>query len=286
MKRCLSFLFLGSLVLTGCQIGGPSSVVMPLEDDEEYRFTNKQLSQEEYSSVLYCLKKPNVDCEYKVTLNYNIDDEMFDTTTNGEYVKYSYAIEGEFRSSVSLFTSNINGAFCLGSSYHKYFFEEDDVDHSYETTIQYGTYKGALDYGNLLKHEYVGTTDYQEQSYNPNIPTYYPSSDQQKDVKTPRKDFRAMRNTDIFIDEALSLNGVSPFPVSFGYSNIDYRFEDIPVYSHKLDSKHLIIEEKRQLLESGFSTSDLNAVREIDKMLEQSKCYSITKYYYDYKTGN
>ena len=290
MKNRFSVLLLSSLLLTSCQIGGPYKATIPLEGGGEYTFLNKKLSQEEYRSVLDLLKKPTVDYKYKFTLE-RFGGEFYYKTTTGEYADFTYT-DGQFDSSAYLFTSKVNRSFLTESSYRKKNVGEETTDR-FDTTVSYGTFNNSLDYGCGTKYVYNSTEFYYETSSNPNIPTYYPTPDQETLVKTPALDFYAMHATSSLSynsgsGEIINTYGIdtSSVVVDAKVDGSDYHFEDIPLFSHKLTSKHLVIEEKRRM-PTKFNPADKNVIFGVCMRIESDKSYYFnTTYYYNYKTGN
>lgn len=285
MKRCLSFLFLGSILLTSCQFGGRYSADLPLDDGSNYHFTSKQLSQEEYFSVIGSLKSPTHDYKYKFTYK-KFGDEIRNKTVTGEYI--SYPISGDYDWG-NLITANIGQAFYVASKYFQ--INGDNSSFSTQTGVWYGTYNRALDYGVYEKRHSNGDEGYREQAYNPNIPTQYPNPTNLKTVKTPQIDYVSMDRISRFggSGEILKLDGVEGqiLDISLSFTDFDYHFEDIPVYSHKLTSKHLVIAEKRKLPSSSSTSPDKNAIYAFCREVEShSNYYFNTKYYYNYKTGD
>ncbi|MBO7573325.1 MAG: hypothetical protein J6T25_00815 [Bacilli bacterium] len=288
MKNKLSILFLGSLVLTSCQIGGRAAADILLEDGSEYRFTTKKLSQEEYSSVFSRLKKPKIDYKYKFTLK-RLGEEFYNITTKGEYANYSFD-KADNSTSVYLFTASIGNSFLEESSYQENSFDGDQRTYHSETTVSYGTYNRSFDYGIATDYVYDSAGSVYTQYLNPNVPVTYPSPIDTVKVKTPRKHFYSMERFRHLstAKEIVNLNGVdtSIVDVSVQISETDYHFTDAPVFSHKLTSKHLVIEEKRRM-PSLIRSPDRNVIYGVCSEIEShSNYYFNTEYYYNYYTGH
>lgn len=283
MKRSLAFLFLGSTLLTSCQIGGRYSADILLEDGSKYHFTNKQLSQEEYSSVFSRLKKPTIDYKYKFTLK-RLGENTYFRATNGEYASYSID-DGDGRINAYLFTANAGMSF-LEESQYRYDIDHADRRYHEETTVSYGTYNKSFDYGMAVDYVYDNSGSVRTTYYNPNIPITYPRPDETSKVRTPSKDYFSMYRFRSLCSEIINLNGVdtSIVDVSLQFSDIDYHFTDAPVFSHKLNSKYLVIQEKRRM--PHILPVDQNVIYAICREIEaHSNYYFNTKYYYDYETG-
>ena len=283
MKNKLSILFLGSLVLTSCQIGGRAAADILLEDGSEYHFTTKQLSQEEYFLILSHLKKPIVDCKYKSTIK-KCGEDTYNKTVKGEHADYSF-VDGQTTNSLILFTTNIGKSFYEESRHQIDVLGEDVLLEHSETTVSYGTYNKSFDFGGTYKCRYDETYGIYEHSYNPNVPTMYPAPYETTKVRMPYMDYMAMHRTISYFGYIFRLNGIDTTITDTTIEGFDYHFYDAPVFSHKLSSKYLIVKEKRKLAED-YVAFDQNTAYAIGKMLEQSKYYSNTTYYYDYETGN
>ena len=285
MKRCLSFLFLGSLVLTSCQIGGRAAADILLEDGSEYHFTTKKLSQEEYSSVFSRLKKPTIDYKYKFILK-RLGENTYFRTTSGEYAGYSID-DSDGRTSISLFTAKAGMSFLEESQYQRNIENADGRYHE-ETSVGYGTYNKSFDYGMAVNYYYDNLGSVRIEYSNPNVPVWYPNPDSTTKVRTLSKDFASMIcfRSLCSANEIINLNGVdtSIVDISLQTSDIDYHFTDTPVFSHKLTNRQLVIEEKRRV--PPITLIDYRATYAICLETEaHSNYYFNTKYYYDYETG-
>lgn len=290
MKYKLGLLLISLILLTSCQMGGRVNADILLENGNSYHFTNIQLSQEEYFSVIEQLKKPKVDYKYKFTLD-RLGDTVYrsNKTSKGEYANYSFEEDGKEQSAF-LFTSNLGGSFYMESTYQTNQFEGEARTYHEETTVNYGTYNNSLDYGMAVDYKYSDDYGVYDTFYNPNVPVNYPAQTDTVKVKTPSEHYTSMYRFRTFanMEEIVSTSGVDTtiLSVSVDMGDSDYQFIDTPVFSHKLSSKHLVIEEKRRV-PSNTPIQIKTALYAICREVEEHKDYYFnTEYYYNYENGH
>ena len=283
MKYKLGLLLISPVLLTSCQMGGPSSVIIPLSDGSTYAFTSKQLSQDDYLNVVELLNKPSQqDYTYSLTLN-EFAGESWLRTTKGEYASYDLKTSDNSKS-VFFFTSTLGNCFYVASQYSDLDLEKQIVN--LRVMFDYGTYNRSLDYGGYNK----SGNGWVEISSNPNIPISYPTPDQDIHMKTSRKDYLSMHRTMQFLEPSygfLRTNGIET--LVFEYDSGDryeerISFVDKPTYSHKITSKYLVIKEKRK----GPGVKMPNEVEMMayaSLMSKNKNLYYNSTYFYNYKTG-
>lgn len=256
--------------------------IISLIDFNQYHFTDKQLTQEEYIELGNHILTSKSDFHYSFNI-ISFGGGYPSSQTSGEYANIN---NDKDKTSLFLYTSNFGH-----SKYVESYTEAKDsnnVNESLQTTCSYLTFDDDLECGILSILLRGQNQNYLRHFYDSDKPLQYPSpsSDNYGQMKTSSENYitmmllRSLLNTrEMCADNTFSST------ITYKSNSEDYTFTDKPFYSHELNDNYLIIKEKKKTMFFGLPNGNETTKISFCKAIDANDYFFERSFYYNRKTG-